>query len=87
MLFLVSDVLIWFWLEPCPDFGVAAGTEGMPLPGLGVAAGAELVRSVSAGTSPGIPPPVIRQALSAPTVTAKTSRTLPPVISRRQDNI
>jgi hypothetical protein len=87
MLFLVSDVLIRLWLSPWPDFGVVAGTEGMPtlVLGLGVAGAAAPVCSIS-GTIPGIPPPVIWQALSAPTVTAKTSRALTPIISRRQDS-
>jgi dihydropteroate synthase len=86
MLFLVSDVLIRVWLSPRPDFGVVAGTEGVPTPVLlGVVAGADAVRSESGGTIPGIPPPVIRQALSAPIVTARTSSALTPISSRRQD--
>ena len=86
MLFLVRDVLIRYWLSPWPDLGVAAGTEGVPTPvvGLGVAGAAESVRSASGGTSPGIPPPVTRQAPSAPIVTAKTSMALAPITSRRK---
>ena len=85
MLFLANDVLMWFWLLPWPDLGVAAGTGAeLTTVGLGGTGAADPVPS-SGGTIPGIPAPVTRQAPSAPIVTAKTSSALAPITSRRQD--
>ena len=85
MLFFFNDVLSWLAVWPWPDFGVAAGTEGeLAAVGSRVLGRADPVRCACGGSIPGIPPPVVRQALRVPNTKPRTSRALAPSLSRRR---